>query len=51
MAKPYILPPTIEQIFRSFAEHMALAYRVKISYTITHKNGNYETVELMNPDA
>ena len=50
MGTVYIPAPTVEEVMRSFSEHMARLYRVKIIYTIQHLNGNYECVEIANPE-
>lgn len=50
MSKVYIPQPTVEEVMKSFSEYMARLYRVKIIYTIQHLNGNYECVEIGNPD-
>ena len=50
MSYLHIPPPTVEEFMRSMTEHLAKLYRVKIIYTIQHTNGNYECVEIANPD-
>ena len=33
-----------------YTEYLVRLFRVKIIYTIQHTNGNYECVEIANPD-
>jgi hypothetical protein len=50
MSYPYIPPPTVEEFMQTITEKLARIYRVKIIYTIQHINGNFECVEIANPD-
>jgi membrane-anchored glycerophosphoryl diester phosphodiesterase (GDPDase) len=50
MSKVYIPQPTVEEMMKSYTEYLVRIFRVKIIYTIQHKNGNYECVEIANPD-
>lgn len=50
MSRPYITVPTVEKVMSDIANHLALIYRVSISYRIQHTNGDYECAEIENPN-
>lgn len=50
MTRPYISPPTKEEIVYQFADWIARLFRVRVTITLDDLSGSRNTVEIEHPD-
>ena len=51
MSKPYIQPPSRDEMIYTFAQWISGLFRVRITITVDDLSGDHHTVEIAHPDS